>query len=80
LSNHITFHDAAKNVDENSFDLGMLAKDFEGRLDLSSCSTAAHIKEVCRFTAFKLYNIHRSHGEASPVYHAANISIKSNIV
>ena len=55
-------------------------KDLKSSLYLSSSSTTADIKEVSRATSLQTDNIHSGHGESSSIYHAANVSVKGNVV
>src|SRR5437899_10479952 len=73
--NDVALHDAAENVDENSFNVGIAENDFKrGRYLFLACVTA-HIEEVGRTSAVMLNDVHGRHGQPSAIDEASDCSI-----
>src|SRR5690606_15111438 len=79
LGDDIALHDAAEDVDEDALDLRVRRDDLEGRSDLLLAGAAADVTEVRRLLAVELDDIHRRHGEAGAVDHAADIAVERHI-
>ena len=67
LSNSITTHDAAKDVDEDGGDFGIGGDEVKGLLDGLRSGAAADVEEVGRLAAVELDDVHGGHGEAGAV-------------
>ena len=72
-------HDAAENIHEDRFDFGIGEDDLEPFGDFLFRSAAADIQENSRAAAVVLDDVHRRHGKASAVDHAADIAIQGNV-
>ena len=75
----VAFHDAAEDVDENAFDGRVGGDDLEGGRHLVLRGAAADIEKVSRLGAVELDDVHRRHGEAGAVDHAADIAVERDI-
>src|SRR6185437_7332926 len=75
----VAFHDAAEDVDENAFHMRIGDDDLEGRGDLFLAGAAADIEEVRRLAAVKLDDVHRRHGEARAIDHAADLAVELDV-
>src|SRR3546814_2466580 len=71
--------DAAEDVDENALHGRIAQDDLERRRHLLLGSAAAHVEEVGREGAVQLDDVHRRHGEARAVHHAADIPVELDI-
>jgi hypothetical protein len=67
LGDHVAPHDAAKDVDQNAFDVGVGEDDLERGRHALLGRAAADVEEVGRGRAIQLDDVHRRHGEAGPV-------------
>ena len=76
----VAAHDAAEDVDEDAFDVGVRGDDLEGLGHLFLGGTAADVKEVRRFRAVKLDDVHGGHGKACAVDHAADFTVQRDVV
>ncbi len=65
--NDVAIHDAAKNVDQNSFDAGVAQNNFKRGGDLFLARAAADIEEIRRVAAKMLDDVHRRHRETGAV-------------
>ena len=54
--------------------LGVAGDELEGLLDLVGGGAAAHVQEVGRGAAVQLDDVHRRHGQAGAVHHAADVA------
>ena len=79
LGDDVALHDAAEDVDQDAFDGRVLGDDLEGRRHLLLGGAAADIEEVRRLGAIELDDVHRRHGKAGAVDHAADIAVERDI-
>src|SRR5689334_1312271 len=77
--NDVTAHDPAENIDEDALHRRVAQNDLERRGDLLFRSPAAHVEEVGGLAAFQLDDVHRSHGEAGTVDHAADRAVELDV-
>ncbi len=75
----VTLHDAAENVDQDSFDLVVGEDDLEGFRDTFDGGAAPDIEEVGRLTAVVLDDVHGCHGQAGTIDHAADIAVQGDV-
>src|SRR5690606_4945399 len=75
----VALHDAAEDVDENAFDARISSDDLEHSRDLLLASATADVTEVCGLCAVELDDVHRRHGKACAVDHAANVAVERNV-
>src|SRR6266702_7690002 len=76
----VALHDTTEDVDENALHVRVGGDDLEGGRDLLLAGAAADIEEVCRRHAVELDDVHRRHGEAGAVDHAADIAVEGDVV
>jgi hypothetical protein len=75
----IATHDAAEDVDQDALHCRI------GRDDLERCGhlllggATAHVEEVGRLGAIELDDVHRRHGKARAIDHAADIAVERHI-
>src|SRR5690606_13602418 len=79
FSDDVALHDAAEDVDQDAFDLGVGGDDLEGRCDLLLRGAAADVAEVGGFLAVQLDDVHRRHGQTGAVDHAADVAVQGDI-
>src|ERR1700722_20693390 len=72
LGNDVAAHDSTENVDENAFHVRIGSDDFERCGDFVLGGAPANVEKVRRTFPIELDDVHRRHGEAGPVNHAAN--------
>ena len=77
---HVAAQDAAEDVDQHGLDVAVGHQDAEGVLDLLRVRAAADIQEVGRLAARQLDDVHRRHGEAGAVDHAADVAVEADVV
>ena len=75
----VAAHDAAEDVDQDALDVRVGGDDLEGRRHLLLRGAAADVEEVRRLGAVELDDVHRRHGEAGAVDHAADIAVERDI-
>ena len=80
MGNPLTTNNAAENVDENAFDVRIFQQDPESSRHCFFGRATADVQEVCRLAAGQLDDIHRRHRQTCAVHHAADVTIKLNIV
>src|SRR6056297_3362237 len=80
FGDHVAAHDATKDVDQNAFDLRIGGDDLERLGHFFLGGATAHVKEVGRFSAIELDDVHRGHSKARAVHHAADLAIQSDVV
>ena len=76
----VAAHDAAEDVDEDALHVRVGGDDLEGFGHLLLGRAAAHVEEVGGFGAVELDDVHRGHGEARAVDHAADLAIQRDVV
>src|SRR5690606_25983710 len=79
FSNDVALHDAAEDVDQNALDSRVSGDDLERSRHLLLGGTATNVEEVGRFSTVELDDVHRCHGKASAVDHAADIAVESHV-
>ena len=77
---HVAAQDAAEDVDQHGLDVGVRHQDAEGVLDLLGVGAAADVEEVGRLAARQLDDVHRRHGQAGAVDHAADGAVEADVV
>ena len=80
LGDDVAAHDAAEDVDEDAFDLGVGGDDLERLGDLFGRGAAADVEEVGGLGAVELDDVHRRHREAGAVDHAADLAVERDVV
>src|ERR1700731_3058544 len=73
LGDDVAFHDAAEDVDQDALHVGIGGDDLEGGGDLGLVGAAADVEEVGRRHAVELDDVHRGHGQAGAIDHAADV-------
>src|SRR5690606_12544729 len=80
FSDHVAADDATEDVDEDAFDL-VAGQDQLERFDHALLvGTAAHVQEVGRLAAVELDHVHRGHGQAGTIDHAADVAVHGDVV
>jgi hypothetical protein len=69
----VTAKDAAEDIDEDRFDIGIALKNTEAVFDLLGTGAAAHVEEVDGVAAGVLDTVHGGHGQAGAVDHVADV-------
>ena len=80
LGQHVAAQDAAEDVDQDALDVLVRHQDAEGVLDLLGVGAAADVEEVGRLAAGQLDDVHRRHGQAGAVDHAADRAVEADVV
>src|SRR6516225_6597410 len=80
LGNHVAFHDAAENIDQDALNVVIRRDDLEGGHHFFFGRAAADIKKIGRRLAVKLNDVHGGHGEAGAVDHAADGAVERDII
>ena len=80
LGDHVALHDAAEDVDQDALHLRIGGDDLERRRDLFLGGAAADVEEVRGLHAIELDDVHRRHGEAGAVDHAADRAVERDVV
>src|SRR5690606_27239761 len=78
--NHVTAHDAAEDIDQNRFHIGVGEDDLEGFGHTLLGGATAHVEEVGRAATVQLHDVHGTHGQTYAVHHAADVAIQCDIV
>lgn len=76
VSDGITTHNTAENVDKDGRNLGVAGNQLESLLNGRGGSTTADIQEVGGLAAVELDNVHGGHGKTGTVDEAADIAIE----
>lgn len=76
VSDSITTHNTAENVDKDGRDLGVAGDQLESLLNGRGSSTTTNIQEVGGLAAIQLDDVHSSHGKTGAVNEAADITIQ----
>ncbi len=79
LGDDVAAHDAAEDVDENALHVRVGGDDLERRRHLLLRGAAADVEEVGRAFAVELDDVHRRHGEAGAVDHAADRAVERDV-
>src|SRR6185312_15880750 len=79
FGDHVAAHDAAEDVDQDAFDVGIGGDDLEGRGDLLLARAAADIEEVRRLFAIELDDVHGGHRKPGAVDHAPDIAVECDV-
>ena len=79
VGDDVATEDAAKDVDKDDADSGVVEDDAEGFGDALAGCAAADVEEVCGLGAELGDDIERRHGEPGAVNHAANRAIQADI-
>ncbi len=77
---HVAAHDAAEDVDQDALHVGIGGDDLERRRHLVLGGAAADVEEVGGAFAVELDDVHRRHGEAGAVDHAADRAVERDVV
>ena len=79
LGDDVAAHDAAEDVDEDALHGRIAEDDLERRGDLLLRGAAADVEEIGGLAAFELDDVHRRHGEAGAVDHAADVAVELDV-
>ena len=79
FGDHVAFHDAAEDVDENAFDVRVGGDDLERGRHFLRRRAAADVEKIRRLRAIELDDVHGRHGEAGAVDHAADRAVERDI-
>ena len=77
---HVAAQDAAENIDQHRLDALVRHQDAERVLDLFGVGAAADIQEVRRLASGQLDDVHRRHGQAGAVDHAADRAVELDVI
>src|SRR5579885_1080607 len=80
LGDHIAFHDAAEDIDEDSSDPLIGGDELESLHHPVFRRAAADVEKIRRLAAIKLDDVHRRHRKARAVNHAADRTIKRDVI
>src|SRR5229473_1065411 len=80
LGDDVAAHDAPEDVDQDALDIGIGEDELEGGGHPLLGGAAADIEEVGGIAAIKLDDVHRRHGEAGAIDHAADIAVELDVV
>src|SRR5205807_374904 len=80
MGNPLTTNNSTKDVDKDAFDVRVLEEDPKSRSHSLLGGATADVQKVCRFAACQLDHIHRRHGEARAVDHAADVAVQFHVV
>src|SRR5438094_6254698 len=76
----VAAQDPAEDVDEHRLHARIGGEDAERVFDLLGGGAAADVEEVGGLAAGELHDVHRRHGEAGPVDHAADVAVELDVV
>src|SRR5690606_19031033 len=76
----VAAHDAPEDVDQDRLDVRVGEDDLECLDDAVGGRAAADVEEVRRLAAVELDDVHRRHGEAGAVHHAADVTVELDVV
>src|SRR5690606_38055723 len=79
FGNDVAFHDAAENIDQDTFNSRIGENDLERSGHFFSGCAAAYVEEVCRERAVQFDDVHGRHGKAGTIDHAADIAVQLDI-
>jgi hypothetical protein len=79
VGDDVALHDAAEDVHQDALHRGIAENDLERRRHLLRGGAAAHVEEVGREFAVQLDDVHRRHGKARAVHHAADVAIELDV-
>ena len=80
FGNHVAAHNAAKNINQHALHGTVRQNNFKGFNHALLGRAAAHIQKVGRLAAVQLDDVHRRHGQARAIHHAADIALQRHIV
>jgi hypothetical protein len=80
LGDDVTAHDAAEDVHEDALHVRVRRDDLERLCDLLLRGATAHVEEVRGLRAVELDDVHRGHGKARAVDHAADLAVQRDVV
>ena len=80
LREDVAAQDAAEDVDQHGADVLVGQQDLERVPNLLGIGAAAHVEEVGRLAARQLDDVHRRHGQAGAVHHAADGAVEADVV
>ena len=75
----VALHDAAEDIDQNGFDLGVFQHDLEGLGDLLRGCAAAHVQKVGGLCAEQFDGVHGGHGQTCAVDQAADVAVQADV-
>lgn len=76
----VALGDAAEDVDEDAFDVGVGEDDAEGFDGAFGGDGAAYVEEVGGLCAVEFDDVHGGHGEAGAVDEAADVSVEGDVI
>jgi hypothetical protein len=76
----VAIHDAAEDVDEDSFYVRIAQDDFERGGDLFFARAAADVEEVCGTATVMLDDVHGGHGKAGAVDEAGDVAVELDVI
>src|SRR5690606_14366580 len=76
----VATHDAAKDVDQNAFDVRVRGDDLECLGHFLFGGAATNVEEVRGLGAEQLDNVHGGHGQTGAIHHAADFAIQRDVV
>src|SRR5690606_18955183 len=79
FGDHIATHDAAEDVHQDGFHVGILQHDLEGFRHLLCRGTATDVQEVGRLAAEQLDGVHGGHRQASTVHEATDVAVQLDV-
>src|SRR5688500_18547922 len=80
LREHVASQDAAEDVDQHGLHVLVGHQDAERVLDLLGVGAAADVEEVRRLASRQFDDVHRRHGQAGAVDHAADVAVEPDVV
>ncbi len=75
----VALHNAAEDVNQNAFHVGIGQDDFEGGGDLVFVGASTDVEEVGRRAAEALDDVHGRHGKACAVDHASDVAVECDV-
>src|SRR6185436_5960606 len=76
----VAIHDAAENVDEDSFHVRIAQDDIECGCDLFFAGAATDVEEVRGAAAEMLDDVHGGHGEAGAVDETGDVAVELDVI
>lgn len=80
FSELISEEDTSKNVNKDSFDLGVVMNKHHGLLEGFSLCGTTDVQEIGRLSSVEFDDIHCRHGESSTIDEASNVSTDMDVV
>src|SRR5690606_39981846 len=77
---HVAAHDAAEDVDEDPFYVGIREDDLEGGRHPLLGSAPTDIQKVGGVASIELDDVHGRHGQACAIDHAADIAVELDVI